>query len=74
MKKIWNTPMNTPLRSSKLVRRVIIDEKLNAGYPLKWGGKWDIFINGELISTGLTSLSWTGQQWKEFILNQYERI
>lgn len=67
MSKIWNTPMNTPLRSSRLVRRVILDENLQAGWPVKWGGKWDIHIGGKLVPTGLTSLDWTGNQWKDFI-------
>jgi len=68
--KIWNTPLNTPLRSSRLVRRVIIDHELEAGWPVKWGKKWDIAIKGELVPTGLTSLDWTGQQWINFI-NKY---
>ena len=62
MSKIWNTPMNTPLRSTRLVRRVILDEDLPAGWPVKWGGKYDISINGKLIPTNLTSLDWTGNQ------------
>lgn len=56
MSKIWNTPMNTPLKSSRLVRRVILDENLSAGWPVKWGGKWDLAMNGKLIPTGLTSV------------------
>ena len=67
MSKIWNTPMNTPLKSSRLVRRVILDENLPAGWSIKWGGKWDIHIGGKLVPTGLTSLDWTGNQWKDFI-------
>ena len=73
MSKIWNTPMNTPLRSSRLVRRVILDENLPAGWPVKWGGKWDIHINGKPVPTGLTSLEWTGNQWKEFILKNVKK-
>jgi hypothetical protein len=65
--KIWNTPLNTPLRSSRLVRRVILDENLPAGWPVKWGGMYDIPINGKLIPTGLRTLDWTGQQWIDFI-------
>lgn len=68
--KLWKTPLNTPLRSSRLVRRVIIDHDLEAGWPVKWGKKWDIAIKGELVPTGLTSLDWTGQQWIDFI-NKY---
>lgn len=68
MSKLWNTPMNTPLKSTRLVRRVILDENLPAGWPVKWGGKYDIPINGVLVPTGLTSLDWTGQMWKDFIL------
>lgn len=64
---IWNTPLNVPLKSSRLVRRVILDHKLKAGWPVKWGGQWDITIGGKLVSTGLTSLDWTGQQWIDFI-------
>lgn len=64
--------MNTPLKSSRLVRRVIIDENLPASWPVKWGGKWDIPIKGKIISTGLTSLDWTGDQWKNFILKQHQ--
>lgn len=64
---IWNTPLNTPLKSSRLVRRVILDHNLKAGWPVKWGGKWDIAIGGKLIPTGLTSLDWTGKQWIDFI-------
>lgn len=67
MSKIWNTLMNTPLKSSRLVRRVILDENLPAGWPVKWGGKWYIAMNDKLIPTGLTSLDWTGNQWKDFI-------
>jgi len=67
MTKIWNTPMNTPLKSSRLVRRVILDEDLPAGWPVKWGKQWDLAMNGKLIPTGLTSLDWTGNQWKDFI-------
>ena len=67
MPKLWNTPMNTPLKSSRLVRRVILDENLQVGWPVKWGGKWDLAINGKLVPTGLTSLDWTGNQWKDFI-------
>ena len=68
MSKIWKTPMDKPLRSAQLVKRVIIDEQLPAGWPVKWGKQWDITINNKLIPTGLTSLTWTGNQWKEFIL------
>ena len=68
--KIWNTPLNIPLKSSRLVRRVILDENLKAGWPVKWGGKWDLAINGKLVPTGLTSLDWTGNQWIEFIKKQ----
>jgi len=68
MSKIWKTPMDKPLRSAQLVKRVIIDEQLPAGWPIKWGKQWDITINNKLIPTGLTSLTWTGNQWKEFIL------
>lgn len=71
--KIWNTPMNTPLRSSRLIRRVILDENLPAGWPVKWGGKWDIYIDSKLVSTGLRSLDWTGNQWKEFILKNVKK-
>jgi hypothetical protein len=49
---------------------VIIDHDLEAGWPVKWGKKWDIAIKGELVPTGLTSLDWTGQQWIDFI-NKY---
>jgi hypothetical protein len=73
MSKIWNTPMNTPLRSSRLVRRVILDENLPAGWPIKWGGKWDIQIGNELVHTGLKSLNWTGNEWKEFI-NKHRKL
>jgi len=59
--------LNTPLRSSKLVRRVILDENLPAGWPVKWGGMYDIAINGKLIPAGLRTLDWTGQQWIDFI-------
>lgn len=65
--KIWNTPLNKPLTSSRLVRRVILDENIKAGWPVKWGGQWDIAIGGKLISTGLTRLTWTGQNWINFI-------
>lgn len=34
--KIWNTPLNIPLKSSKLIRRVIIENNLNAGWPVKF--------------------------------------
>lgn len=71
---IWNTPLNTPLKSSRLVRRVIIDHKLNAGWPIKWGGKWDIAIGGKLIPTNLSSLDWTGKQWIEFINKNQPKI
>lgn len=64
---IWNTPLNTPLKSSRLVRRVILDHGLNAGWPVKWGGKWDIAIQGKMVPTNLTSLDWTGQDWINFI-------
>lgn len=67
MSKIWNISMNTPLRSTRLVKRIILDENLPAGWLVKWGGKWDITINNKLIPTGLTSLDWTGNQWKDFI-------
>ena len=67
MTKIWNTPLNIPLKNSKLVRRVILDHNLPAGWPLKWGSHWDIPINGKLVSTGLKSLNWTGQEWIDFI-------
>ena len=50
--------MNTPLRSSRLVRRVILDENLPAGWPIKWGDKWDIQI---------------GNEWKEFI-NKHRKL
>jgi len=46
---------------------VIIDHQLKAGWPVKWGGKWDIAIGKQLVPTGLTSLDWTGQQWIDFI-------
>ena len=65
--KIWNTRLDIPLKSSRLVRRVIIDEKLNAGWPFKCGGLWDIFINKKPVQTGLRTLDWTGRQWIEFI-------
>lgn len=65
--KIWNTPLNTPLKSTRLVRRIILDHNLPAGWPVKWGGKYDLSINGKLVPTGLTSLDWTGNQWIEFI-------
>lgn len=67
MSKLWNTPLDKPLRSSRLVRRVILDHRLPAGWPIKWGGKWDIYIEGRLVPTGLTCLTWTGQQWIDFI-------
>ena len=51
-----------------MVRRVILDENLPAGWPVKWGHQWDISINGKLVPTGLKRLDWTGNQWKEFIL------
>jgi hypothetical protein len=65
--------MDTPLRSSRLVRRVILDENLPAGWPVKWGGMWDITINGKLIPTGLRTLDWTGQQWIDFINKHKEQ-
>lgn len=74
MNKIWKTPMDKPLRSAQLVKRVIIDEQLPAGWPVKWGKQWDITINNKLISTGLTSLTWTGNQWKEFILKHLNKV
>lgn len=73
MSKIWNTPMNTPLKSSRLVRRVILDEGLPAGWPVKWGGMYDISINGKLVPTGLRRLDWTGQMWKDFILKNISK-
>ena len=74
MSKIWKTPMDKPLRSAQLVKRVIIDEQLPAGWPIKWGKQWDITINNKLIPTGLTSLTWTGNQWKEFILKHSNKL
>jgi len=64
---LWNTPLNIPLGSSRLVRRVILDHLLPAGWPFKWGGMWDIHINGIVYPTGLKRLDWTGQQWIDFI-------
>ena len=37
------------------------------------GGKWDIYIDSKLVSTGLRSLDWTGNQWKEFILKNVKK-
>ena len=74
MSKIWKTPMDKPLRSAQLVKRVIIDEQLPAGWPVKWGKQWDITINSQLVPTGLTSLTWTGNQWKEFILKHSNKL
>lgn len=68
---IWNTPLDTPLRSSRLVRRIIIDHGLPAGWPYKWGGQWDIHINGISYPTRLKRLDWTGQEWLDFI-NKYK--
>lgn len=67
---IFNTRLDRVLRTTRLVRRVIIDSDLPAGWPVKWGEQWDIAINNELIPTGLKSLDWTGQQWIEFITKQ----
>ena len=64
---IWNTPLDKVLRTSRLVRRVILDHNLPAGYPIKWGNQWDLPIRGNLVPTGLTSLTWTGQEWIDFI-------
>lgn len=64
---IWNIPLNSPLKSAGQVRRLILDHNLKAGWPVKWGGKWDIAINGKLVPTGLTSLTWTGNEWINFI-------
>ena len=64
---IWNTPLDKVLRTSRLVRRVILDHNLPAGYPVKWGKQWDLPIRGSLVRTGLTSLTWTGQEWIDFI-------
>ena len=65
--KIWNTPLDVPLRSSRLVRRIIIDHDLDAGWPFKWGGQWDLRIGNAIYPTGLTCLCWTGQDWIDFI-------
>jgi hypothetical protein len=70
---IWKTPLDIPLRSSRLIRRVILDHKLPAGWPLKWGGMWDIYVDGVLVSTGLSALTWTGNEWITFIKKQHER-
>lgn len=68
-KQIWGINPKKVLNTSKQVRRFIIDNDLQAGWILKWGGEWDIIIDGKLVRTGLKTLSWTGKEWKEFILN-----
>ena len=73
MTKIWNTPLHTPLRTAKLVRRVILEHNLPAGYPVKWGKQWDLPIRGDIVPTGLTSLDWTGQEWIDFINKNLEK-
>lgn len=72
MGKIWNTRLDIPLKTTRLVRRVIIDEDLKCGWPVKWGGKYDVPINGKLVPTGESSLRWTGQQWIDFIKKQID--
>ena len=71
--KIWNVSSTIPLRSSKLVKRFLIDENLPAGWLVKWGGEWDIAVDGKLIPTGLKSLEWTGDEWKQFILKHLKK-
>lgn len=68
-KQIWGINPKKVLNTSKEVRRFIIDNDLQTGWILKWGGEWDIIIDGKLVRTGLKTLSWTGKEWKEFILN-----
>lgn len=68
-KQIWGINPKKVLNTSKQVRRFIIDNDLQTGWILKWGGEWDIIIDGKLVRTGLKTLCWTGEEWKEFILN-----
>ena len=68
-KQIWGINPKKVLNTSKEVRRFIIDNDLQTGWILKWGGEWDIIIDDKLVRTGLKTLSWTGKEWKEFILN-----
>jgi hypothetical protein len=67
-KKIWGIDPKKVLNTSKQVRRYTIDNNLEVGWVLKWGGEWDIIIDGNMVKTGLKSLTWTGEEWKEFIL------
>lgn len=64
---IWKHRLDKVLTTSRLVRRVIIDYDLKAGWPVKWGKQWDVAIGDKLVPTGLTRLTWTTQEWIDFI-------
>lgn len=42
---LYKINMNKPIRSSRVVRQVIINSGLPVGWPVKWGHQWDINLS-----------------------------
>lgn len=61
--------LTSRISSYRQIRALCYDHKLSCGFPVKWGGKWDICIYGKLVPTGLRSLDWDGYMWIDFIKN-----
>ncbi len=51
-----------------MIRRAFFNAKVKAGWPVKWGGKWDLAFPGKrLVSVGVRSLQdMSYKDWVDF--------